>query len=309
LQYKLKEKEEETGEKKNLGSISINANRLITDIKTIIKTSDIEYKDILNYTFAIVENKIKTILFNYHSTQSEPHSERQLINSLLQILEFVFFIYAVSPKINTTIKLCRIIQAICEFLIGMKNKEYTNQIHKLIFDEISFVIKKNTRAGYSQIETLYLLIALSELGKDFWLEEVDLIYYLGIDKQDIKKTGMNFNYFSLTVSLFYMKKKKRYREIRKVVEQVALQKIESKKDTRLKDAEITMLTLDMISCPYINKAIKLKILSIYGINGDTLQNDILDFRSKSGQKQLWFTNWENFNFGKELDAKQSQEVY
>ena len=307
LHYKLEKIEDDTGKIKEIGSISVNACRLITAFKTIIKSNRVEYKDILNYTFAVIEQKIQRILHNYHLSGYSPDSERQLVNSVLNILEFVFFIYAVSPKVNTTIRLCKVIRTICEFLLGMNNREYTNQIHKLIFDEISFVIKKNNKVRYTQIETLYLFIALSELGKNFWLEEATLKNYLGLDPSN--ETEENFDYFSITVSLFYMKSKKRYQASRAEIEKIALSKIASKKDTRHKDAETTMLALDMISCPYVSNSIKKKILNIYGVTITSVQDDIINYRAKNGSKQLWFTNWGKFNFGKELDTKQSQEVY
>ncbi|KKJ75802.1 hypothetical protein WH95_16370 [Kiloniella litopenaei] len=309
LQYKCEEVSDDCGEIKTVGSISVNANRLITTFKTIIKTNNVDYKDMLNYTFAVIEKKIEKILYNYHFVEKTTHSERQLVNALLHILEFVFFIYTVSPKVNTTIRLCRVIRSICEFLLGMKNREYSNQIHKLIFDEISFVIKKNNKIGYSQIETLYLLIALTQLGKDFWLEESALIEYLGLEPEKIEEVERNFDYFSITVSLFYMRNKKRYDHLRKKIEKIALFKVETKKKTRFKEAEMTMLALDIISCPYVSKSTKQKILSSFNVTELSTQNDIINFKSKSGRRQLWFTNWDNFNFGKELDAKQSQEVY
>ena len=39
------------------GSIRVNSNKMITKFKTIIKETQVEYKDILNYTLAVVEQK------------------------------------------------------------------------------------------------------------------------------------------------------------------------------------------------------------------------------------------------------------
>ena len=56
--------------------------------------------------------------------------------------------------------------------------------------------------------------------------------------------------------------------------------------------------------PYVDKLVlKRKLLDLYEVNDRSVQDDIFK-ASKS-----WFTNWSDFEFGVELDAKQSQEVY
>ena len=50
-------------------------------------------------------------------------------------------------------------------------------------------------------------------------------------------------------------------------------------------------------------------LEKFGIKDTGLAEEIIMFSDDAGKTQLWFTNWRNFDFGKELDAKRSQEVY
>ena len=107
-----------------------------------------------------------------------------------------------------------------------------------------------------------MLIALSELGKSFWLEEDVLANYLNLPTQkEMKqnKVGPPLNYFSLTVSLFYMRDKVRYNELRKYVEKLIIENFKRKPSTFRKDGELTLLFFDMMSCPYINKKTKFNI--------------------------------------------------
>jgi hypothetical protein len=81
LAYKIENTANEGGVK---GSIYVSSNRLITKFKTIIKETQVEYKDILNYTLAVVEQKTYRILRDYKrldKTQSE--SEEGLINAIM----------------------------------------------------------------------------------------------------------------------------------------------------------------------------------------------------------------------------------
>ena len=313
IKFSLEETEDDSGDELIKGSVYVNTNSLITSFKTIIKTCDVEYKDMLNYTLAIVERKCEKVFGNYLKVSPECRSKSQLVNAIKGISEFVFFIYSVSPRVNTTIRLCRILRVITLFLkSGHITTDQVQAIQKQVFDNISFVLKKNETSEQTQVETLYLLIALSELGRDFWLEESVLRNFLGI-KKEAGKNGIGpisaLNYLSITVSLFYMKNKVRYNSLRNDIIDTALVEIQRRSETCHKDAEMIFLLFDLISCPYISDDKKRKALEMFGITNAILANDIITFTDDVSSPQQWFTNWFNFDFGKELDAKRSQEVY
>jgi hypothetical protein len=111
-----------------------------------------------------------------------------------------------------------------------------------------------------------------------------------IDADDVIK---GLNYFSITVVLFYIKKEKRYNKLRESIENVIIKKLESKKAAYVK-SELTMLLLDTISCPYVSKETKTKLLDLYDVDKN-LHNDILDLKHK---QQVCFTTWNDFNFKK-----------
>ena len=305
----LKEGDEECWK----GSIYINSNRLITAFKIIIKSCGVAYKDMLNYTMSIVERKCERVLKDFEMVASEFQSYRQLVRALTGILEFVFFIYSVSPRVNTTIRLCRILRVINSFL---KSKEEIHElmqlVHKQIYDNICFILKKNRSEEQTQVETLYLLIALSELGRDYWLEQNVLAEYLGVSLVSDKNMALSvnsLNYFSITVALFYMRDKIRYNDLRRHLVNVALEKIRKRSETCTKDAELVFLLFDLVSCPYIENMNKLKALEMFGICDTSLASDIVQYIGTQGKPQMWFTNWLSFDFGKELDAKLGHEVY
>jgi hypothetical protein len=313
IKFSLEETKDDSGDVLTKGSIYVNTSALITSFKTIIKTCNVEYKDMLNYTLAIVERYCEKVFSNYLNVNTECRSQGQLVNAIKGIIEFVFFIYSVSPRVNTTIRLCRILRVITLFLrSGHIAKDQMQAIQKQIFDNISFVLKKNETTEQTQVETLYLLIALSELGRDYWLEESVLSNYLGIGRRAGKydpSSITSLNYFSITVSLFYMKNKVRYNALRNRVIDSALDRIRRRSETCHKDAELIFLLFDLISCPYVPDDKKHKALEIFGVTDTPLANNIIAFSDGGKRPQQWFTNWFDFDFGKELDAKRSQEVY
>lgn len=313
IKLSLEETKDDSGEVLTKGSVYINTNALITSFKTIIKTCNVEYKDMLNYTLAIVERKCEQVFANYLKVSPDFRSQRQLVNAIKGIIEFVFFIYSVSPRVNTTIRLCRILRVITLFLkLGHITSDQVQAIQKQIFDNICFVLKKNETAEQTQVETLYLLIALSELGRDYWLEESVLSNYLGMGRQvgDYETNAISsLNYFAITVSLFYMRDKVRYNALRNCIVDAALDRIRRCSETCQKDAELVFLLFDLISCPYVPDDKKRRALKMFDVSDANLANDIIAFTDGGKRSQQWFTNWYEFDFGKELDAKRSQEVY
>jgi hypothetical protein len=304
----VKEEGIEEPVKKHKGKIYIDSNKLITKFKTIIFESKIDYKDILNFTFAIIERKLRSMIKSYFKIIREKNTEKEFIKSLLELFDFVFFLYLVSPRVNTTIKLCRVLR-LATTTLNLKDKfsiDFKHLVFKKIYDNIIFTLHKNKSIKHTQVETLYLLIALGELGNKYWLTEDVLTSYLGIKKDaTVFSCESELNYFSLVVSLFYMKDKVRYKNLRSFVLEKAVEKFESVDyEFRIKKAELILLLFDLIAYSYIDiTTIKRKLLILYKVTNATLQDDIIKARSN------WFTTWTDFDFGRELDAKQSQEVY
>ena len=313
ISFNLEKSTTDEGDVLTEGWIYVNSSTLITGFKTIIWNYKVEYQDMLNYTFAIVERKCEKILVDYLSVSAERRLPTQLADAIRGILDFVFFVYSVSPRVNTTIRLCRILRIIISFIkSGYISNEQGQLVFKQVYDDVCFILKKTGTTEHIQVETLYLLLVLSELGREYWLEENTLSEYLGIciDSEDQGgSSGERLNYFAITVSLFYMKDKIRYSKLREEVVNSALARMKMRHETCHKESELVLLLFDLISCPYVNEEKKYKALAEFGITDAAMAKDVVEFKEVNGKPQAWFTSWWKFDFGKELDAKRSQEVY
>ncbi len=298
--------EDEGSSLKTYGKVKIHSKPLITEYKMILSESRVEYKSVINYTLTIIENRLQKLFRKYIKITQKQRTYRDLLNSIHSILDFCFFIYSVAPRVNTTIKLCRTLKLIIDFARSSDiKKDDMHQVFKRVSESITFIIYKYETKSHTQVETLYLLTVMSELGKDYWLDQSTLVSYLGGEfKSKNKVTFSNkLNYFSLTVILFYIKNKKRYTLVKEAVKELILDKLKRNKDSLDKNTECLLLLLDCISCPFLVSDFKKKLLRIYGIRKHNLLDEIVEYENH------WFTKWTNFEFGKELDAKQSVEVY
>jgi hypothetical protein len=307
LNFEFLRKESKNNEEKNEKKYCfyISANKLITKFKKIIKEANIPYKDILNYTLACIDRKTLKLIDIYNEIDKKNKFEKKVTEAVLELLDFTLFLYCVSPRVNTTIKLSLILSKLIKF-IKLKGNFYHDNRHiifKKIYDDIFLVLKKNKSSKYTELETLYLLIALKELGKEYRLDNNILCNYFNID-QKVKSRDHCLNYFSITVLLFYIGNKKRYRDIKDTLKEHIRCKFEKvQKNNRIKMTELTILLFDLLSCPFLEDDFKKELLEYYDITNVSEVNKIV------ARKDYWFTKWDNFDFGKELEAKKSLEVY
>jgi len=343
----LKEKELSLEEDQTNATLYFSSNNVITRFKSIIKESGVEYKDIMNYTLAVLDNKTTKLIKKYKSLKADvsTKTQKEFEKGFLEILDVTFFLYSVSPKVNSTIKVCLITDRITSFLKKNKTNQYLepfapnskHNIFKKISDEINLVLYKNKSKKETQIETLYLLIALSQLGREYRLNLQILCSYFNIKTRKDNSLLFNneLNYFSITVLLFYIKNIKVYAPILEELKKVIFEKFETGKTQGWKDdTQLVLLFFDILTCPYLNNEVrehfknkvkkarangsnrikeyikelkdnkykyKKELLSLLDIN----ENQIILIE----QEKFWFTKWTEFDFGLELQAKRSQEVY
>lgn len=318
-------------------SFYFNPDNLITQYKILIKESSVDYKDVLNYSLALLNNIIEKNLVNFEEVyfpyiakiKSKYISNTRDINNLnkvqdyltthlINFIDFVFFIYSVSPRVNSTIKTCHILSKIISFykLKDKATKKFImssnnrNRISKKILDEASLIIKKNSITEHGQIETLYLFTIIKELDKEFRVPEVTLAKFIGLNGNAIPDKKLN--YFSIVVLIFYLGHSKQY----PIIKQALLEYIERyiasfPVEIRGKSSEVTHLILDLMACPFIEDRQKIKIFGIY--KNYSTPNQLLQARKviyfHKKHMKFWFTRWERFNLAKEFEYKKSQEVY
>ncbi len=286
-------------------STRVDPNKLIVKLKTLVKETGVSYSDILNYTFAVTENKLASVMAHYDSCIKDHRSQKSLVRSVDGIIEFMFFAYAASPRVNHTIRLVRALSVIVEFFnaqaIGFELKHSS---YKFIHDNVVHQLEKNRVEKFKEVENLYLLNVLGLIGREYWLPEKTLADYFLIFKNEdgVFARGEFMNHFAITVGLSYMKDKRRYNDLRKFFEDHTVAKLEHQKTHCDNDAESLMLLLDTICCPYVTTAHKEKCGGVFGLTpADT--SEIASFN------EAWFTTWDGFSLARELDAKRSREVY
>ena len=310
-------------------NIYLPANRVNTQIKAIVRECGIEYRDIANYLLEKMSQRLDAFLNRYEmgfkkyerlmSKENTNKDEvellaqgvqRKLTSFLVSLIDVVFFVFNSNRQVNTTLKLQKIINTIVIYAKRhgdfKTNPEVRFQtiskdiIFKKIQDEIALVLATTDSHRNTLHESLYLLILSKELGSAY-------LFSPEVIKSFIEKSELQYNLFACIILMYYYANHKCYDTQKTSLKEEILKKYRLVTEAeRKRNSELTILTADMMTCPFVDDAYKQELLTLMGITEMKDQRMILRFAKK--QKYI-FTRWTMFNLNKELQAKISQEVY
>ena len=321
----------------------LNATDFNKRFKVLVSANSVEPKDVLNYTIARLAIRLERALKKfdrYYKTlclaivepelvdlysqveKKRKQLEKDLSKYLFNILDSVFFLYANSKRINTTLKVMQILNIIWIYLdndysleVGKKKSmvrrftEYAREIvFKKIRDEISVVLQTAPMDEHVQLETLYFLLILRSMNGKYHLSRPEMEKYLkiGYNEDGTVKTLPKLNMLAVTILIYYFGNAKLFVDLKDIIVNHTLKRInEIPANRRRISAEYIIFALDMAACPYIKPSMRVKYLQSVGASR-TEGAQVLKYMK---QQKYMFTKWTGVDITKELNAKISQEVY
>jgi hypothetical protein len=284
---------------KRLSAYYSKSNYFISEVKKIIKQNVLKYEDVSSYVFSVFKKKLIQTFTYFHDYEAD---HKNIEEFLLYILDILFFLYAMSIKVNTTYTISKIIININKFIDVLSiNKQ--NNIRKKIYDEIIFIIEKSCTIDKEiSLEILNLLIASRGLGSQFNIPEQQLRKILKLEKIEL------LNYFQITSILYFCSNESIYSALKEEIIQYVIDLFKSKKsngvDTDIfKETELSLLLMDILSCPFVSRRCKNKLMKTIIRDGSSKQ--IIDYV----EKYLWFTNWNEISIEKLLIKKELKFGY
>lgn len=310
-------------------NIYLSANSANAQIKATVRECGIEYRDIANYLLEKISQRLDAFLNRYeigfkkyerlmskedvNKNEVETHAQRaqrKLTSYLVSLVDVAFFVFNSNRQVNTTLKLQKIMNSIIiyakrhgDFKVNLEVRFQTiskDIIFKKIQDEITLVLTTTDSHRNTLHESLYLLILAKELGNAYLLAPE-------VIKSFIKNSELQYNLFACIILLYYYANHKCYNEQKAILKDEILKKYRLVAESeRKRNSELTILTADMMTCPFVDDAYKQSLLTLIGITETKDQQMIIRFARK---QKFIFTRWTMFNLNKELQAKISQEVY
>ena len=329
--------------KKCLGSkvsFRLRATTFNAKFKAICEGSGVASKDVANYTIACIASRIEKSLKAFDRiykplaftkagrllkgsvcdeglTKKLKHMEKMLSTYMYEVIDVLFFIHSGSRRVNTSLKVFQALNHIIVYLdnhyqVGKKKdrelvirfSEYARElVFKKIHDEVALLFSYDPIDSRLQLETLYFLIILRSLNRKYRLSSSELSKYLRLGGS---APFSELNAIALIVLLYYMGNNTEFISLKKELIQGIKDKYNSTPEVRRrKMAEFAILTLDLATCPFVERGDKLEFLKLMGLEEDQAEQA----RSLLEKQKFMFTKWTGVNVTKELSAKISQEVY
>ena len=311
-----------------------SSNMFNAEFKSILKSCNVKSKDVVNYTLARVATRLNRDLLKFirkHKVLSvamdgdsgnfdkaeiakvRNRMEVSLGKFIVNLIDSVFFLYAGSQRVNTTLKMMDILNLIIitfdsnyeDNSVQRFTQEMRDYIFSKIHNEVSLVFQRTRHDENAQIETLYLLLIIKRLRSKFRLSEFEIKRYMG-NTNDEGFTFPKLNAIAIEILLYYFGNEQRFCELKNELMNSVIKKYKDVSEkTRKISTELVILTLDLMTCPYIKKEVKNKIGELMGIKKD----DVHAMMRYLKKHKTMFMLWEGIDITKELNAKVSQEVY
>ena len=323
----------------NDAHIYFRSNHFISKYKSIIKTTSVESKDVVNYALARIERKLVSVLKQYDKVfkclsmgyvkklmteecmAKKMKLERMLTDYLIQLTDVVFFLYADCKRIKTTLKVMTILNDIIIYLDNdyhpAKDEGYqrfSNVIRDAVFrniqKEIDTVFRISKYNAETPLETLYLLITIRSMRDKYRINQDVIDSYLGLKYDsvtgDLQSGWPKMNALVIILLLYYYGGSDKFLKQKKGLVKIIKDKYETEpKETIKRNAELVILLLDLLACPYIRNSDRRSICKLMGVSR-TNQKIMEEYLKK---RRYMFTRWTDVNLTKELGAKVSLEVY
>lgn len=312
--------------------IHINSKEVNRSFKSLMIENDVSSKDIMNYTLAVIATKLERLFKKYDKVffvlckaiaqgdrveecqKKKFQMEKMILRYLIDLLDVIFFLYSDCKRVNTTLKMMNILNNIIIYIgsnyedkkaIKRFSPAIRDEVFKKIQNEIEIVFKTTSFDIDAQIETLYFLITLKSMPKQYGIDTEALKKYFA-DENGKSLDLSRLNALSIVILLYYYGNTKDFVSDKKLLIKGMKEKyINVNLTDPRKDTELMILTLDLLACPYLTHNDRKEICEVMKIE-KTAQIHMERYFSRH---KFMFTKWTGIDLTKELGAKVSQEVY
>ncbi len=234
------------------------SNKLIRDIKAIIKQNKVDYEDVTGMTISILRNRLVKLLENDFILEQDANFIKGLSNPLLIILDILFFLISMDSRTRTTVLLTQIVVIITRFLKASNiDNEDSRLIAKKVFDGIRDTLNILNRDSKTHLEAMNFLVALVSLNKVYPITKSKFIDEIFLSESSLD----NLDYFQIIILLYFIEDSSECDEYKlKLIE--ATKKKFSEIEECMAKAEYVHLFFDFIACPNIDKQSKNELINI-----------------------------------------------
>lgn len=269
------------------------------EIRSITHQFKLQYGDINKYA-------LKLLMYQIVAEMKSKSKPTQTL--LLSYVDVAFYLFSLDMNASASYKICRIV----DYLTTWSKESSDTDIKAEVENRISREAKRCMDIYQSQmgdndtnLEMLNLLLTLKQVTS-FNVSERQLQKTFGIDATDTS-TLPSLNYFQICTLLFlvggdYL----HYPNLKRVLLEVVKANLEV--EDIFKHADLTMLFLDIMVCPYIEEKAKKTLIQKCLNCKDTVQKEA--WLQRFNKSKRWFFDWdETHAISYFLDKKEYHSPY
>ncbi|MFC3942960.1 hypothetical protein CCU68_19485 [Pseudomonas gingeri NCPPB 3146 = LMG 5327] len=276
----------------------------IDSVKSVCTESETNYDSVSSYIISALFERTKRLI-NTDDAQVHEIGMQMYVDALEVIIDSFYFFYSVAPSVSSSYKLAASVVLITRFAeTHIKQSEHTikQRLYQMTIDLLTGDLAKYETAveKFVYLEALNIVLAISELGRDYWLPP-DIL-------RRLLKTSCS--YHDLMSCLFYIKNKNIYADLHEEILANIDKRLGDLKNIQV-EAEQASLWLDAIACPFIPLVRRLKwVRRLYRVVNITAPPRTVINRFLAGtENRYWFTNWHEVDLLNALERKELKQVY
>lgn len=280
-----------------IGNAAALTSTYIRRIKSAIHDNSTSFDYVSNYFFSVIRKRTFNLLERIDSNSATDKEIERLSRFVGVILEIVFFVLSMSPRVRATYQICQICLVLKEFTATLK-EEAKESILGGIAAQLRSTIFTFIRLGEDDnIEMLNLLTLLHALGNRYNLTQQELckFFRLSFDtKSKALVAHKDFKYFQIVSILYYMENTPHFQDLKIAVQAYVVELFECVQTQKalVTSAELTMLLFDFLRCPYILKDLKIHLAKIVlRLVSDMNVNSRCDIFLNAIDEGDWFFGW------------------
>lgn len=251
----------------------------VKQFRSITNQNKQTYGDLNKYVLTILLRQIR----------AEIKAERiPSLGLLTTYVEISYYIFSLDMHTTASYRLCSILECLVRWAERNNDKTIGSELGNRIRREAKRVldIYKAEKCEFNtNMEALNLLIALNRLiNYKPTMGQIEALFGINCDKEESYGT---LNYFQICTLLYIIEKDEPYQAVRKNIEDEAIKRISCPQD--LKKSENAYLFFDMMTCPYVDKCVGMKMVKKACNIGE---NKAYEKRKKLGKPLRWFFDWD-----------------
>ncbi|EGN7582824.1 RNA-directed DNA polymerase [Escherichia coli] len=263
------------------------AGEIIKSIKVVIKRNEITFDQVSSYLLMALKKKLFSLLKILSIYSYDEKRYLKLMRFVSVQLEVIFFVYSMDNRVRPTYVACQIILEVNAFAERFDD-DIKEVLKKNLLDEVVLSLKNViSYSGGGYVEFSNILIALKELGGEYYFDQSYLIDFIDSKMNDSE----GLSYFVICSILYYIHGRNDCAALIEKVENIILDKFKDNASNK-NDCEMTLLISDVLSCSVLDDKYKIKAYRAFYPSGkkakptDEIQRTINFFRGK-----VVFFNW------------------